>query len=319
MDGTLLRDGDRWALRFERQLAHPIDRVWRAITEPSELAHWFPGRVEVDLVVGGKITFLNDMEGVDESLLPTQGVVTAVDPPTVFAFTWADDPLRFELSPAGTGCVLVFTHTFENRAGAPRQAAGWSECLDGLVGLLDGASPAGAGWPVYIERYVDELGEEGAFKRDGETAVLRFERLLKHPAEEVWAALTDADRLRSWLADGDFDAREGGRVELRFAHPPGYVVTGTVTEIDRPKVLEYTWTNPNEPPGAVKWQLIPAGERCLLLFTHTVHGTWDAAGTMAAWHIHLATLATSLAGLPIGPFPDLRWQELRTTYACTVG
>ena len=52
--------------------------------------------------------------------------------------------------------------------------------------------------------------------------------------------------------------------------PSGYVVEGTVTRAEAPKVLEYTWTSPGEPEGAVKWQLIPVGDHCILLLTHTV-------------------------------------------------
>ena len=41
MNGTLQTIDGRPALRFERRLAHPIERVWRAVTEPAELARWF--------------------------------------------------------------------------------------------------------------------------------------------------------------------------------------------------------------------------------------------------------------------------------------
>src|SRR5579859_2665330 len=39
---------NRPALRFERRLSHPVEVVWQAITQPDELEHWFPSRVEVD-------------------------------------------------------------------------------------------------------------------------------------------------------------------------------------------------------------------------------------------------------------------------------
>ena len=38
-----LNDG-RWRLRFTRALAHPPEKVWRAITEPEHLASWFRPR-----------------------------------------------------------------------------------------------------------------------------------------------------------------------------------------------------------------------------------------------------------------------------------
>ena len=48
-DGTheTLDDG-RHRLRFERHLRHPIDRVWRALTEPDEIEAWL-ARADVDL------------------------------------------------------------------------------------------------------------------------------------------------------------------------------------------------------------------------------------------------------------------------------
>ena len=40
---------------------------------------------------------------------------------------------------------------------------------------------------------------------------------------------------------------------------------------------------------------------------------------MAAWHVHLALLRTSLAGRPTGPFPEARWEELRASYRAMTG
>jgi uncharacterized protein YndB with AHSA1/START domain len=41
IDGTLETIDGRPALRIERRLAHTVARVWRAVTEPDELAQWF--------------------------------------------------------------------------------------------------------------------------------------------------------------------------------------------------------------------------------------------------------------------------------------
>jgi len=315
VDGSLLRQEGRYVLRFDRHLGYSAERVWRAVTDPSELAHWFPGEVEMDLRLGGKMGFTDAGFDVDPDLLPTDGTIVELDPGRLLAFTWGEDLLRFELTPDELGCVLVFTHSFEGRASAPRFAAGWSVCFDSLVALLAGTTSSDQRWYEYLERYRDEFGSDGTLRRDGETAQLRFERVLNAPVEEVWDSLTRPERLRHWLADVAIDAVEGGHVELRLDTPEGYVVTGTVTRIDAPKMLEYTWTSPGEPDGVVKWQLIPAGDRCILLFTHTLRGHWNEAGTLAAWHVHLALLATSLAGFPTWPFPHARWQELHERYA----
>jgi uncharacterized protein YndB with AHSA1/START domain len=184
-----------------------------------------------------------------------------------------------------------------------------------LVALVDGTVHNGERWGEYYERYIDELGSDGTFSREGEAAVLRFERLLNRPVGEVWDALTRPARLRDWLADVSIDAVGGGQVELRFGSPPRYFVTGEVTQIDPPKVLEHTWTSPGGPDRVVKWQLIPVGDRGILLLTHAARGHWDEAGTLAAWHLHLAFLATCLAGWPASPFPEVRWKELHERYA----
>ena len=39
--GTLIEIDGRPALHFERTLTHSVARVWRAVTEPDELAQWF--------------------------------------------------------------------------------------------------------------------------------------------------------------------------------------------------------------------------------------------------------------------------------------
>ena len=44
----------RDAVRFERRLAHPPERVWRAITDRGELEAWFPADIEGDLGTVGR-------------------------------------------------------------------------------------------------------------------------------------------------------------------------------------------------------------------------------------------------------------------------
>ena len=43
---TLERAGDRTVLRYRRRLAHPQQKVWRALTEDDHLAAWFPTAIE---------------------------------------------------------------------------------------------------------------------------------------------------------------------------------------------------------------------------------------------------------------------------------
>ena len=134
MDDTYLDIDGRPALRFERRLAHPVEKVWRAVTDPAELKHWFPAEVTVDLRVGGAMRFVFT----DDVMPPSDGEVTELDPPRRFAFTWMEDTLSFDLEPADDGCVLTFTHVFDERDRAARDAAGWHYCLTQLERRLAG-------------------------------------------------------------------------------------------------------------------------------------------------------------------------------------
>lgn len=172
MEGTFQIVAGRPTLRFERRLKHPIEKVWRALTDPVELEHWFPTRIESvsaadadPFVPGGKLRFpFRAAKELDGEVIPDfEGEILELDPPRLLAYTWADDVLRFELIPDGDGCLLVFTDTFTEHGKAARDGAGWHVCLDGLAARLDGAEPpAEDSWRGRYENYVAVFGPEAS-------------------------------------------------------------------------------------------------------------------------------------------------------------
>ncbi len=42
-------------IRFDRRLAHPIDRVWMAITDGNRVAAWLEYPTKIDLRIGGNV------------------------------------------------------------------------------------------------------------------------------------------------------------------------------------------------------------------------------------------------------------------------
>ncbi len=128
-EATLLSAGRRPVLRFERQLARPVEEVWRAVTDPDQMRSWFPTRIEIDeWMVGAVLTHHFDQHELD----PLPGTVLEWDPPRRVAFTWGADTITFELSVSPDGGT-VFVLTEELEAGhAARNAAGWDVCLDRL-------------------------------------------------------------------------------------------------------------------------------------------------------------------------------------------
>ena len=153
MTGTLESADNGYRLRFERRLDHSPERVWRAITEPEELAHWFPPGEELQ--------------------------VTESEPPRLLAGTWYGDELRFELRPEGDACMLVFTHTFAEREKAARDAAGWDRVFVRFDALLRGEpiseKESLEGWSEVHERYAADLGVDPELGRQA---------LADHPTQQ---------------------------------------------------------------------------------------------------------------------------------------
>jgi uncharacterized protein YndB with AHSA1/START domain len=93
--------------RFERRLRHRPEKVWRALTDARELAHWFPARVEGKPEPGAALRFVFP-GGTEEP--SAAGTITEWDPPRRLAYTMGRETLRWELTPLpGDGCLLVFT------------------------------------------------------------------------------------------------------------------------------------------------------------------------------------------------------------------
>jgi predicted 3-demethylubiquinone-9 3-methyltransferase (glyoxalase superfamily)/uncharacterized protein YndB with AHSA1/START domain len=132
-DAILEDDEGRAVLRFERTLAHPPERVWTALTEVDDLRHWHPSPFELERRAGGAIHYLPP-----EGAAFGDGKVIAYEPPSLLAYSWGEDELRWELEPTGTGTLLTLTHAFDDRLKAARDAAGWDLCLAALGRALGG-------------------------------------------------------------------------------------------------------------------------------------------------------------------------------------
>jgi uncharacterized protein YndB with AHSA1/START domain len=154
--GTYTTVDGRPAVRFERRLGHPPDAVWRMVTDPAELKHWFPCEVELELRVGGPMRFVFSPD------FALDGEVLELDEPRRFAFLWGVDVLRFELAPDGEETVLTMLHVLneEGEDAAAKTAAGWHVCLDGMRRRLVGeeVEPPSAGptpeWQARYDEYV---------------------------------------------------------------------------------------------------------------------------------------------------------------------
>lgn len=155
---------------------------------------------------------------------------------------------------------------------------------------------------------------DGKFFRTADTAGVYFERILDHPVDRVWAALTKPEHLAHWLASAEIKGEKGGTITLRLT---GGVMGGTITEWRKPVVaedaggpaalLEYAWYN----GSTVRWELRSEGKnRTRLLFTHCHVAGRQLVDAAKGWHYHLDLLALELDGAPMPHNPVELWDEI---------
>lgn len=316
-DGTLETIDGKPVLRFERRLSHPPGKVWTAITDPAEMAHWFPASVEFPGAgfpvrdpsgsasadagaapgPGTPMRFSFSGAGIDLGARYQDGEVLEFDPPKVYAFRWSGSVLRFELVPEAGGCRLIFTHalsgagTWGDRPSAVRNATGWDACLDTLTARLDGREPPGADEMWFLRRaeaYADKLGlsEDTAQDQPGGGYLVRFERDLVQPAGTVWQVLT-----------GGAEPVPGSPPPGRFTHR--YTPAGAVTVTEPPRLLEYEWLDDGTAAGRVRFELRPQepiGTRLVVTETIPQRLAGTRAVALAAWQVHLELLFAALHG-----------------------
>jgi len=261
----------RPTIRVVRRLPHPAERVWRAVSEPSELQHWFVVPVSWAPALGEEFESFGQV-----------GRVTELDAPRVLAWEWGGESFRFEIEPAGDGCVLTFLHAFTTMAGPPEQRA--------------------AGWEIYLGRLDAYLGgvfldEQTAHRQgirvteDGRPAV-RFHRRLAHPIERVWRAVSEPDELGRWFpAAVHGDLRAGA--DLQFEMAAGPTLAGRVLALEPPRLLEFSWGD-----DRIRIELLRLEDGLThLSFTHVLSEDESAlARTAAGWHVCLDGLEQILDG-----------------------
>jgi uncharacterized protein YndB with AHSA1/START domain len=154
------QDG-RWKLCFKRALAHPPEKVWRAITEPEHLAHWFPTTIEGEREAGAALRFSFPADQAP----PFEGEMIAFEPPSLMELRWGPDVVRLELRPTEGGTELTLIDTLDERGKAARDGAGWHTCLDALELYLSeesGARDEMSRWKEVHPHYVESFGPEAA-------------------------------------------------------------------------------------------------------------------------------------------------------------
>ena len=148
-------------------------------------------------------------------------------------------------------------------------------------------------------------------KADGQVVGV-MTRVSEHPPQAIWRMLTDPARLPEWLAPGRIEPRVGGAARLDFADS-GTVIDSRVTAYDEGRLVEYSWSSPDEPQRPVRWEIAPEGEGSRLTLTLKTPAGEDPGRACAGWEAHLEMLEAALEGVPI-KFPFERFKSARDAY-----
>ena len=147
-------DDGATALRFEMRFAVPPAVLWKHLTDPARLKYWFPS--EMDILPRRDAEVIFSLPG----QRPLKGTVLEAEKPSLLAFTWDGEVLRWEFTRQDDGgTVLVMTNTITYPGRLPYAAAGWHLTFMGLDDLLNernlGQNPAL--WQRYVDRYTEQF------------------------------------------------------------------------------------------------------------------------------------------------------------------
>jgi uncharacterized protein YndB with AHSA1/START domain len=147
-------------------------------------------------------------------------------------------------------------------------------------------------------------------------ATLTFARLLKHPPEKVWQALTTPDEFSAWYnGTAKIEPHAGGLFEVFPG--PNFHWSGKILVWEPPNVFEYEHNHapcqvmPSGAETIVRWELAAVAEGTQLTFTQT--RLKSNYGFAPAMHVFLERLAAVLGDTPPPNFLS-RFREVVPLY-----
>src|SRR5580693_3975275 len=106
-EAQIRKDGEKWTLILVRELRHPPEKVWQALTDPAQLREWAPFVADGSLATVGATVNLTWV-GAPK---PIETKVTRADPPGLLEY----GDIRWELEAFGDGTRLTLWHNIDRR------------------------------------------------------------------------------------------------------------------------------------------------------------------------------------------------------------
>ncbi len=153
--------------------------------------------------------------------------------------------------------------------------------------------------------------------------------LFNKSISEVWAALTDTNKLKKWYFPVKNFELEVGKTFSFYESEEGtrFFHSCTFLQIVPEKILEHTWTHPNDSAGSsiLKWELESIGDKTKVTLTHSGAENFADAGPdfsvsnfEMGWNAFLKTMLRNflygieklIFELEIYASPEIVWDKL---------
>lgn len=159
--------------------------------------------------------------------------------------------------------------------------------------------------------------QRATLERTSEGGRITFDREFADPIEEVWSAITEAERLADWwapfAADITVDLREGGSITFDWHEHDIPKFEFRIVRLQAPTLLEHTHTSPG---SWMRWELAPTANGTRLRATYFVPDPdlAIARGDVVGAHYGLDRLGALLSGHPV-PVDMDAFAALQADYA----
>ncbi|MDT0274625.1 SRPBCC family protein [Blastococcus goldschmidtiae] len=128
---------------------------------------------------------------------------------------------------------------------------------------------------------------------------LEFRRSWPDPVEDVWAALTEPDRMARWIGTYEGERAVGATGTFTMTHeeePVGEPMT--IVECDPPRRLVVEWVQQDTDAWRVDLRLSTEGDRTVLRFVQVFGADADVTDFALGWHWYLAKFGAEVDGSP---------------------